>query len=47
MGTKKPTYSNYLQLDKILDAQKRRSEILDKPIHDEMLFIIIHQIYNF
>ena len=46
MSTKKPTYSNYLQLDKILDAQKRRSEILDKPIHDEMLFIVIHQIYE-
>ena len=46
MGAKKPTYSNYLQLNKILDAQERRSEVLDKPIHDEMLFIIIHQVYE-
>ena len=46
MSSKKPTYSKYLQLDKIIDAQERRSEILDKPIHDEMLFIIIHQIYE-
>ena len=46
MSTKKPTYSNYLQLNKILDAQERRSEVLDRPIHDEMLFIIIHQVYE-
>ena len=46
MKSAKPTYSKYLQLNKILDAQDRRSEVLDKPIHDEMLFIIIHQIYE-
>ena len=46
MKSNKPTYSKYLQLDKILDAQDRQSEILDKPIHDEMLFIVIHQIYE-
>jgi len=46
MKSNKPTYSKYLQLDKVLDAQDRRSEILDKPIHDEMLFIIIHQVYE-
>jgi len=46
MKSNKPTYSKYLQLDKILDAQDRKSEILDKPIHDEMLFIVIHQIYE-
>ena len=46
MSSKKPTYSKYLQLNKILDAQERRSKVLDKPIHDEMLFIIIHQVYE-
>ncbi len=35
-------YQNYLQLDKILNAQKPVSE----NEHDEMLFIIIHQTYE-
>lgn len=39
-------YSDYLQLDKILGAQNLRSESLGKPAHDEMLFIIIHQVYE-
>lgn len=39
-------YSDYLQLDKILDAQQRESEKADKPAHDEMLFIITHQSYE-
>ena len=42
----KPTYSKYLQLDKILNAQKSLSDIAGKPIHDEMLFILIHQVYE-
>ena len=46
MKNTKPSYSKYLQLDKILDAQKPLSNILDKPIHDEMSFIVIHQIYE-
>jgi len=46
MSSDKPTYSKYLQLNKILDSQKQLSNSLDKPIHDEMLFIIIHQIYE-
>ena len=36
------TYGNYLQLDKILSAQKVESP--DE--HDETLFIIIHQVYE-
>ena len=44
--SKKPTYSKYLQLEKILDAQKSLSNLAGKPIHDEILFIIIHQIYE-
>ena len=39
-------YSDYLQLDKILDAQQRESEKIGKPAHDEMLFIITHQSYE-
>ncbi len=40
-------YNSYLQLDKILDAQKTRSEeLLEKPAHEETLFIIVHQVYE-
>ena len=46
MSKEKPTYSKYLQLDKILDGQDPLSDISGKPIHDETLFIIIHQIYE-
>ena len=46
MKNNKPSYKEYLQLDKILDSQDLRSKVLDKPIHDEMLFIIIHQAYE-
>jgi tryptophan 2,3-dioxygenase len=35
------TYSSYLALDEILAAQRPRSDE-----HDEMLFIIIHQVYE-
>ena len=46
MNNKKITYSKYLQLDKILEGQNPLSNISGKPIHDETLFIIIHQIYE-
>ncbi|MFN8673258.1 MAG: tryptophan 2,3-dioxygenase family protein [Candidatus Sericytochromatia bacterium] len=39
-------YSDYLKLDKILDAQFPKSNDYGKPAHDEMLFIIIHQTYE-
>ena len=40
-------YGEYLQLDKIIDAQKPESFAEGKePAHDEMLFIIIHQAYE-
>jgi tryptophan 2,3-dioxygenase len=35
------TYSSYLALDEVLGAQRPRSEE-----HDELLFIVIHQIYE-
>ncbi len=39
-------YDSYLQLDKLLDTQHLRSESIGKPAHDEMLFIIVHQVYE-
>ena len=39
-------YGEYLQLDKLLDAQHPRSKALGEPAHDEMLFIITHQAYE-
>src|SRR4030088_2794840 len=35
------TYTSYLALDELLDAQRPRSEE-----HDELLFIVIHQVYE-
>ena len=46
MKSKKLSYSSYLQLDKILDSQSLRSEKKENLVHDEMLFIIIHQTYE-
>jgi tryptophan 2,3-dioxygenase len=37
------TYSSYLRVDELLTLQKPRSE---GPEHDEMLFIVIHQVYE-
>ena len=39
-------YHDYLQLDKILNAQFPESDKKQLPAHDEMLFIIIHQAYE-
>ena len=40
-------YSSYLALDKILNSQHPVSDEMDnRPAHDEMLFIIIHQSYE-
>jgi tryptophan 2,3-dioxygenase len=39
-------YSNYLALDKILNAQHLESTKNGEPAHDEMLFIVIHQAYE-
>jgi tryptophan 2,3-dioxygenase len=39
-------YHDYLQLDKILNAQFSESNKQNLPAHDEMLFIIIHQTYE-
>jgi tryptophan 2,3-dioxygenase len=37
------TYGRYLEVDALLGLQKPRSE---GPEHDEMLFIVIHQVYE-
>ncbi|HYM93095.1 MAG TPA: tryptophan 2,3-dioxygenase family protein [Chitinophagaceae bacterium] len=39
-------YHDYLQLDKILNAQHTESDKRNLPAHDEMLFIVIHQTYE-
>jgi tryptophan 2,3-dioxygenase len=37
------TYASYLRIDDLLDLQHERSE---PPHHDELLFIVIHQVYE-
>lgn len=37
------TYGRYLEIDALLDLQRPRSE---GPEHDELLFIVIHQVYE-
>jgi len=39
-------YHDYIQLDKILNAQDLESVKAGKPAHDESLFIVIHQTYE-
>jgi tryptophan 2,3-dioxygenase len=39
-------YGEYLQLDKILGAQSLQSEKYGDAAHEEMLFIIVHQVYE-
>jgi tryptophan 2,3-dioxygenase len=38
-----PSYSEYLRIDELLTLQRPLS---DGPEHDEMLFIVIHQVYE-
>ena len=42
-GKKALTYISYLRLDELLALQQPRSE---GPEHDEMLFIVVHQVYE-
>ncbi|XP_075054401.1 tryptophan 2,3-dioxygenase [Mixophyes fleayi] len=39
-------YGDFLQLDKVLDAQELQSEKRGKKIHDEHLFIVTHQAFE-
>jgi tryptophan 2,3-dioxygenase len=38
-----PSYAEYLKVDELLTLQRPLS---DRPEHDEMLFIVIHQVYE-
>lgn len=40
------SYVDYLQINSLLQLQKKRSAELGTDAHDEMLFIIIHQVYE-
>jgi tryptophan 2,3-dioxygenase len=40
------TYSSYLKVDELLKLQQPRSAGPTGPEHDEMLFIVIHQVYE-
>jgi tryptophan 2,3-dioxygenase len=40
------TYASYLRVDDLLSLQNPRSDGSDGPEHDEMLFIVIHQVYE-
>ena len=49
MGKEKPqpkVYGDYLQLDKILSAQRPLSAESGHPQHEELFFIIVHQVYE-
>ena len=46
MDRKAVNYHDYLQLDRILNAQSPESDKQGLPAHDEMLFIVIHQAYE-
>ncbi|GAC1378266.1 MAG: tryptophan 2,3-dioxygenase family protein [Ktedonobacteraceae bacterium] len=43
---KSTTYASYLRLDELLSIQTPRSGGLAGPEHDELLFIVIHQVYE-
>jgi tryptophan 2,3-dioxygenase len=44
--SKSLTYTNYLRIDELLNLQTPKSGKQDASEHDEMLFIIIHQVYE-
>jgi tryptophan 2,3-dioxygenase len=40
------TYASYLQVPELLSLQVERSDGPDGPEHDELLFIVVHQVYE-
>src|SRR4051812_14245024 len=46
MFSHKMNYHDYLQIEKLLSCQKLESDAQGKPAHDEMLFIVVHQVYE-
>ncbi|XP_071951580.1 tryptophan 2,3-dioxygenase-like [Antedon mediterranea] len=45
-GENDTTYGKYLRLDKLLSCVEMQTEKKKNPIHDEHLFIVIHQVYE-
>ena len=46
MNKDKLSYGDYLQIDRLLNSQSPKSKETGREVHDEMLFIIIHQAYE-
>jgi tryptophan 2,3-dioxygenase len=46
VSNEKLDYMNYLQVDTIISAQKPMSDKAGKPVHIEMLYLIVHQAYE-
>ena len=46
MNNKTNNYNDYLKIDKLLELQNLKSIVHNNESHDEMLFIVIHQIYE-
>lgn len=46
MFSKNMNYHDYLKIDQLLSAQELESVKRGQPAHDEMLFIIVHQVYE-
>lgn len=46
MFSGKMNYHDYLQIDKLLSSQELASDKQGRPAHDEMLFIVVHQVYE-
>src|SRR3954447_22628364 len=46
MFSGKMNYHDYLKLDQLLTCQKPESHARGRAAHDEMLFIIVHQVYE-
>lgn len=43
---KTTNYSDYLKVEQIISAQSPISNQVGRPVHDEMLFIVVHQAYE-
>jgi tryptophan 2,3-dioxygenase len=39
-------YQQYLELARLLDSQRPKSAEYGQPAHDELLFIVVHQVYE-
>jgi hypothetical protein len=46
MSQRAVTYASYLKVPELLALQQERSEGATGPEHDELLFIVVHQVYE-